>query len=170
VSRSSSRDRLVAMTNQTASSGAPRIRPWYVKFAYVLASCALVYLIAAIPTGPGGGGILRSALAFVLILFGARLFRGPDEDNSPRAWWRMTERVPAGIVLGSLFALVAIFSAVGYVGLTVSTLAHKDVVDLPALLINAVLAAILSYLYFGSSRRIVLQRRADILAAAMRER
>ncbi len=158
------------MTNQTTPGTTPRIRPWYVKLAYILASCALVYLIAAIPVGPGGGGILRSTLTFVLILFGTRLFRGPDEDNSPRAWWRMTERVPAGVVLGTLFALVAIISATGYVGLTVSTLAHKDVVDLPALLINAILAAILSYLYFGSSRRIVLQRRAEILAAAQKGR
>ncbi len=158
------------MTNQTASSGTPRIRPWYVKLAYVLASCALVYLVAAIPVGPGGGGILRSALAFVLILFGTRLFRGPDEDNSPRTWWRMTERVPAGVVLGTLFALVAIFSAVGYVGLTLSTLAHKDVVDLPALLVNAVLAALLAYLYYGSSRRIVLERRAKVLAEALKGR
>jgi hypothetical protein len=162
--------RLVAMTNQTTPGGPPRIRPWYVKLAYVLASCALVYLVAAIPVGPGGGGILRSTLAFVLVILGARAFRGPSEDNSPRTWWRMTARVPAGLVLGSLCAFVAIFSAVGYVGLTASTLAHKDVVDLPALLINAVLAAILSYLYFGSSRRIVLQRRAEILAAAMKGR
>jgi hypothetical protein len=158
------------MTNQTAAGRIPRIRPWYVKLAYVLASCALVYLIAAIPVGPGGGGILRSALAFVLILFGTRLFRGPDEDNSPRAWWRMTERVPAGIVLGTLFAIVAIVSATGYVGLTVSTLVGKDVVDLPALLLNAVLAAILAYLYYGSSRRIVLERRAKALAEARKGR
>ncbi len=161
---------MVAMTNQTTLGRTPRIRPWYVKLAYILASCALVYLVAAIPVGPGGGGILRSTLTFVLILFGARLFRGPDEDNSPRAWWRMTERVPAGIVLGTLFTLVAIISATGYVGLTLSTLAHKDVVDLPALLVNAVLAAILAYLYYGSSRRIVLERRAKVLAEALKGR
>jgi hypothetical protein len=125
-----------------------------VKFAYVVVSLVLVYLIAAIPVGPGGGGILRSALAFVLILVGARLFRGADEADSARAWWRMTARVPAGLVLGSLFALVAIFSVAGYAGLTASTLAHKDVVDLPALLVNFVLSAIASYLYFGSSWRI----------------
>jgi hypothetical protein len=159
------RARLVAMTNQPAASRAPRLRPWYLKLVYVVASCLLVYLIAAIPVGPGGGGILRSALAFILILLGSRVFRGPDEDDTPRPWWRMTARVPAGVVLGSLCALVAIVSAVGYVGLVVSTIAHKDVVDLPALLVNAVLAAILSYLYFGSSLRLVREPTAEAARA-----
>ncbi len=156
------------MTNQTAAGRAPRLRPWYTKLVYILISCALVYLIAAIPFGLGGAGILRSALAFVLILLGARVFRGANEDDSPRPWWRMTARVQAGIVLGSLFALVALLSAAGYVGLTVSTLAHKDVADLPALLVNTVLTAVLAYLYFDSSRRIILARRTEAVAAAQK--
>jgi hypothetical protein len=155
------------MTNETAGSRAPRIRPWYGKFGYVAASCALVYLIAAVPVGAGGAGILRSVLAFVLIVVGARVFRGVNEELlPPRPWWRMTAGVLSGVVLGSLTALVALLSAVGYVGLTVSTLPHKDVVDLPALLVNAVLAAILAYLYFGSSWRIAHERRARLLAEA----
>jgi hypothetical protein len=152
------------MTNDTATRRAPRIRPWYVKLTYVVLSCALVYLVAAIPAGPGGAGILRSVLAFVLVLLGARVFRGVNEDDSARAWWRMTAGVPSGFVLGAVCTLVALFGAVGYVGLTVSTLAHKDVVDLPALLVNTVLAAILAYLFFGSSLRIVQERRAKLLA------
>jgi len=158
------------MTNETAGSRAPRIRPWYGKLAYVAVSCALVYLVAAIPAGPGGAGILRSVLAFVLVLLGARVFRGVNEDDSARAWWRMTTGVPSGFVLGALCILIALFGAVGYVGLTVSTLAHKDVVDLPALLVNTVLAAILAYLYFGSSWRIVHDRRARMLAEARKGR
>jgi hypothetical protein len=154
------------MTNQPTDRKAPRLRTWYLKLGYIVASCLLVYLIAAIPVGAGGGGILRSALAFILILLGSRLFRGPDEDDSPRQWWRMTARVPAGVVLGSLCALIAIVSVAGYVGLTVSTIAHKDVVDLPALLVNAVLAAILSYLYYGSSLRLVREPSAEAARAA----
>jgi hypothetical protein len=159
------------MTNQTDVPAGPRIRPWPIKLAYVIAACAAVYLIAAIPVGPGGAGLLRSGLAFVLILVGARLFRGIDEDPlPPRPWWRMTAGVRSGIVLGALFALVAIASAAGYVGLSLSTLVQQGTTNLPALLVNTVLAAILAYLYFRSGRRLVLQRRAETLAAAQKGR
>ena len=159
------------MTNPTDARPAPRLRPWPVKLAYIVAAGAAVYLIAIIPVGPGGAGILRSAFAFALVLLGARLFRGVGEEiDPPRSWWRMTAVVPSGVVLGSLLALVAIVSGTGYIGLTLSTLAHKDVVDLPALLVNTVLAAILAYLYYGSSRRLVLERRTKELAAARKGR
>jgi hypothetical protein len=153
------------MTNETVPRRIPRIRPWYAKLAYVVVACVLVYLIAAIPAGPGGAGVLRSALAFVLIVLGARVFRGTNEDDSARAWWRMTARVPAGIALGSLFALVALLSAAGYVGLTVAALPHMDVVDLPSLLVNVILAAILAYLYCVSSWRIAHQPSPETAAA-----
>jgi hypothetical protein len=155
------------MTNQPTDARALRIRPWYLKLAYVVVAAVLVYLAPAIPVGPSGAGILRSVLAFVLILLGARVFRGAGEDVAPaRPWWRMTAAVPSGIVLGSLFTLVAVFSAAGYAGITASTLPHKDTVDLAALLVNAALSAVLAYLYFGSSRRIVLARREDARAKA----
>jgi hypothetical protein len=141
-----------------------------VKLACVVAAAALVDLVIWIPTGPGGGGILRSSLAFILILLGARVFRGPDEDDSPRAWWRMTSRVRAGVVLGSVCALVAFISGAGWIGLTSSTFAQQEAIYLPVLLINTVLAAILAYLYFGSSRRLVLARRAKTIAAARKGR
>jgi hypothetical protein len=155
------------MTNDTPAPLVFRFRPWPLKLAFVVASCALVYLVAGIPVGPGGGGILRSTLAFALVLAGARVFRGAGEElAAPRPWWRMTAGVPSGVVLGSLCSLIALVSAAGYIGLTTVTLAHKDVVDLPALLINTVLSAILAYLFFGSSRRIVLLRRAQTLVEA----
>jgi uncharacterized membrane protein YfcA len=159
--------RLVTMTTPTAASRSPRIRRWYWKVVYVVVAAILVYLIAAVPVGVGGAGVLRSVLGFVLILIGARLFRGPDEDVAPpRARWRMTAGVLWGVVLGAVCAVIAIVSVVGYVGLTTSALAHKDVVDLPALLVTALLTAVLAYLYFGSSRRLVLARRAKALADA----
>src|ERR1700709_959863 len=110
------------MTNSSQVPAGLRIRPWPVKLAYVAASAAVVYLIAAVPIGASGAGILRSATAFVLVLLGARLFRGAGGDAvPPRPWWRMTGGVQSGIVVGSLFALVAITSATGYVGLSLST-------------------------------------------------
>jgi hypothetical protein len=164
-------DRLVAMTNQTNAPSGVRIRPWPVKLAYVVAGCAAVYLIAGIPVGASGAGILRSALAFVLILVGARIFRGVDEEYAPpRPWWRMTGGVQSGIVLGSLFALVAIISATGYVGLSLSTLVKQGTTNLPALLVNTVLSAILAYLYFRSSRRLVLARRERLIELARKGR
>jgi hypothetical protein len=159
------------MTNQTNAPGAIRIRPWPVKLAYVIATCAAVYLIAGIPVGPSGAGILRSALAFVLILVGARIFRGADEEYlAPRPWWRMTGGVQSGVVLGALFALVAIISATGYIGLTLSTLIKQGTTNLPALLVNTVLSAILAYLYFRSARRLVLDRREKLLELARKGR
>jgi hypothetical protein len=159
------------MTNRTDAPAGLHIRPWPVKLAYIVASCAAVYLIAIIPVGPVGAGTLRSALAFVLVLLGARLFRGIDEDPSPpRPWWRMTGGVRSGVVLGALFALIAIVSATGYIGLTVSTQVPSGISNLPALLVNTVLAAILAYLYFRSSRRLVVVRREQALADARRER
>jgi hypothetical protein len=159
------------MTNPTDARPGPRIRPWPVKLAYIVATCAAVYLIAAIPAGPGGGGILRSALAFVLILLATRLFRGAGEEIAPpRPWWRMTGGVQSGIVLGSLFALVAITSATGYIGLTLSNLAKQSAANLPALLVNTVLSAILAYLYFRSSRRLVVTRREQLLELAKKGR
>ena len=154
------------MTNQPVASRIPRIRHWYAKLAYVVVSCVLVYLVAAIPAGAGGAAILRSALTFVLIVLGARVFRGANEDDSARAWWRTTARVPASVALGSLFALVALLSLVGYLGLSFSNLPHTDVVDLPALLVNAILAAILAYLYFGSSWRLAHEPTAEAMAEA----
>jgi hypothetical protein len=157
--------RLVAMTNETNGGRNVRLRQWYGKLAYVVVAAILVYLATAIPLGAGGGGILRSVLAFVLVLLGARIFRGAGEEVAPaRAWWRMTAAVPSGILLGSLCTVIAVVSAIGYVGLTVANLPHKDVTDLPALLVTAVLSAILAYLYFGSSRRLVIARRQQGIA------
>jgi hypothetical protein len=159
------------MTNHNDAPAGPRLRPWPVKLAYVAASAAAVYLVAAIPVGVGGGGILRSGLAFVLILLGTRLFRGAGEEVAPaRPWWRMTGGVQSGIVLGALFAFVAIVSATGYVGITLSTLIKQGTTNLPALLVNTVLAGILSYLYFRSSRRLVLARREVLVEAARKGR
>jgi hypothetical protein len=130
-----------------------------------------VYLIAVIPVGPSGAGILRSAAAFVLVLLGARLFRGVDEDPAPpRPLWRMTGGVRSGIVLGSLFAIVALVSVTGYLGLSFSTTVAPGETNLPALVVNTVLSAILSYLYFRSSRRLVLAERQRMLDEASKGR
>jgi hypothetical protein len=159
------------MTNQTNASPGVRIRPWPVKLAYVAAGCAAVYLIAGIPVGPTGAGILRSALAFVLILVAARIFRGVDEEYAPpRPLWRMTGGVQSGVLLGSFFALVAVISATGYVGVTLSSLAKQSAPNLPALLVNTVLSAILAYLYFRSARRLVVDRREKLIELARKGR
>ncbi len=74
--------------------------------------------------------------------------------------------MPSSILLGSLFTLVAVFSAAGYVGITASTLPHKDTIDLAALLVNAALSAVLAYLYLQCSRKIVVARREEAIANA----
>ena len=161
------------MTNQNETNAPTglRIRPWPIKLASIVAASAAVYLIAAVPVGPAGTGILRSGLAFVLILLGARVFRGAGEELiAPRPWWRMTGGVRSGVVVGVLCAVVAVISATGFVGLSLSTIVRTTAANLPALVVNTILAAILAYLYFRSSRRLVLERRAETLAAAVKGR
>lgn len=159
------------MTNPANPGNALRIRPWPIKLACVVAAGAVSYLFGLIPAGAGGAGILRSGIAFVLVLLGTRAFCGSREDpSSPRPWWRMTGGVRSGVALGVLFALVAIVSASGCLGLTLSISAKQDTSNLPALVLNTVLAAILTFLYFHSSRRLVVARRADSLAATKKRR
>ena len=63
----------------------------------VVVGAILLYVGGAIPLGPGGVGILRSVVTVVLVLLGARFFRGLDEDPvPPRPWWRMIRSSSSG--------------------------------------------------------------------------
>jgi hypothetical protein len=150
------------MTNDTVERRVLRISRWYWKLLYVIAACLLVYLIAAIPLGAVLPGILRSVLAAALVLFGARIFRGPGEEVAPaRAPWRMTAGIPSGIVGGCACALVAVGSIAGYVGLTAMPASARNDVGLPILLINAVLAAVLAGLFINSAVQLRRLRRFE---------
>jgi len=159
------------MTNHSDAPSGIRIRPWPVKLACVVVAFAVVELVGYVPAGTYGTGILRSAVLFVLVILGTRVFRGADEEVAPpRPLWRMTGGVQSGIVLGAVFGLEAILSAAGFVGITFSPGIRDETPELPALLVNAVLSAILAYLYFRSSRRIVLARREELIALARKAR
>lgn len=51
-----------------------------------------------------------------LVVFTARVFRGPGEDLDPRPWWRMTFTAAWSWALCAVFALQAVISFAGSVG------------------------------------------------------
>lgn len=53
-------------------------------------------------------GYVWSLLAVIaLVVFTARVFRGPGESLEPRPWWRMTTTALSSAVLSALFAIQA---------------------------------------------------------------
>ncbi|MGH3690177.1 MAG: hypothetical protein ACRDT7_08490 [Microbacterium sp.] len=58
-------------------------------------------------------GYAWSLLAIIaLVVFTARVFRGPGETMEPRPWWRMTTTALASGVLSALFAVQAVIGLV----------------------------------------------------------
>ncbi|MFJ3473642.1 hypothetical protein ACIPJ1_11945 [Microbacterium maritypicum] len=54
-------------------------------------------------------GYVWSLLAVIaLVVFTARVFRGPGESMAPRPWWRMTTTALSSAVLSVLFAVQAV--------------------------------------------------------------
>jgi hypothetical protein len=54
-------------------------------------------------------GYVWSLLAVIaLVVFTARVFRGPGESMEPRPWWRMTTTALSSTVLSALFAIQAV--------------------------------------------------------------
>lgn len=54
-------------------------------------------------------GYIWSLLAVIaLVVFTARVFRGPGESLEPRPWWRMTTTALSSAVLSGLFAIQAV--------------------------------------------------------------
>ncbi|MFF1539697.1 hypothetical protein ACFVWL_06445 [Microbacterium sp. NPDC058269] len=54
-------------------------------------------------------GYIWSLLAVIaLVVFTARVFRGPGESLEPRPWWRMTTTALSSAVLSALFVIQAV--------------------------------------------------------------
>lgn len=109
-----------------------RIRDGSTKAILVIAGYAFAVLIGTtigLSTYLGWGVAASSGIILLLVLVLCRLFRGENETDAPRTWWRMTARPPAGYVLACWFGVNSIGSvtpaivsdqAAGWVGALVS--------------------------------------------------
>lgn len=117
-----------------------------------IATVPLFVLLAAIPSMIVGA-TLATILQSAWILYGVRIFRGPEEVLiTPRPWWRMTARPRAGFLLGAVF----LYGAVGQLfplGLKGPPIATDPVYAVSGIIEFGALAV----LYFASSVRLVRQ-------------
>jgi hypothetical protein len=104
------------------------------------------------------------ALSLCVYLYGARVFRGPNELlELPRPWWRMTAESRLSTLLGFLFVLLSILFA-GVVGVAVALIpaaanygpasANEQVLDVLATLAFFLYFATLAFFYVNSSLRL----------------
>ena len=88
-----------------------RVRNGATKAILIVAGYALavvVGIVVELSTETGWGVAASSGIVLILVLTLARIFRGEDESDTPRSWWRMTARPAAGYVLAGWFLVQAI--------------------------------------------------------------
>ncbi len=117
---------------------------------------ALIVLafVSAVPV-PG----ITPLAAFVLVILATRMFRGPDEpDDSPRDWWRATERPVASFVIGALFALATVVVALDVYAIATFPEERELRVDEGYVALTGLLALILAVGYLQSGVRLRRER------------
>jgi len=90
-----------------------RVRNGATKAILILIGYALAVLagIAVEPIARTGWGVVASsAIILVMVLVLTRMFRGENESDAPRTWWRVTADAPAGFVLSAWFFVQTIGS------------------------------------------------------------
>ncbi|WP_308464766.1 hypothetical protein [Rathayibacter soli] len=129
-----------------------RIRKTRWKVAYIVVAVVLATTLNGfvfsrfLPTPVAA--ILSNAVTLLLYFGGARSFRGAGEPvEPPRAWWRMTARPTAGLVIGSLLTLSVTLDVFG----TASRAPGYEFSNF----LNTVVDAVLVVFYVHSSIRLV---------------
>jgi hypothetical protein len=86
------------------------IRKYNAKIGYGAAAVVSVIAAAlvALVLPPLLGSILVGVVFLAAVLLGTRWFRGSEEGDGPRSWWRMTGRPAAGFVLGGILVLTCV--------------------------------------------------------------
>ena len=135
-----------------------RVRKWYFKVAFMVVGylfCKLISLPSAlIGHGREVSGLVAPLCIGILVIVATRLFRGAGEDQeSRRLWWRATSKPTAGWVIGSLFAVDALWG-----GLQIGLAASDGVVLqywplLLRTLVIAGIAGVLALYFLHSSAR-----------------
>ena len=86
-------------------------------------------------------------LVLGLVVLLTRWFRGENESDQPRAWWRMTAYPPAGFVLSAWFFLTGI-----------STLVFFEFWIMPVVWLSWAASTAIAIGYLNSSMRLIVQR------------
>jgi len=86
------------------------------KVLYVIVALGIAFVINYTLTAVGVPRVIVASIALLLslctFLYGARVFRGPNELVEPaRPWWKMTAGRRLSFLLGFLFSLVSILWA-----------------------------------------------------------
>lgn len=126
-----------------------RIRDGSVKAASALAGYALAALagfLIATGFGPAWGAAAGNALIIALVIASTRVFRGENESDDPRSWWRMTARPAAGFVLSGGFLAQAVGVAASY---------RLD--QTPLVWLSAAVSILIAVAYLNSSVRLTAQ-------------
>jgi hypothetical protein len=101
------------------------------KVLYVVVACVVAFAIASGLIAIGLPRLIEVpiglAMNLCIFLYGARVFRGPNELVEPaRPWWKMTAEGRLSFLLGLLFALLAIlFAGVIAAGIVEAVIAAK---------------------------------------------
>jgi hypothetical protein len=117
----------------------------------VISGYAIAFLagfLSGIVYAPAWGAVASTGVIVALVWVSARWFRGDDEPDDPRRWWRMTARPAAGYALSGWFVLQAI-------GTTTSAVLDAA----PATWLSGVVAIGIAGAYLNSSVRLVASRR-----------
>lgn len=98
------------------------LRTFLSKAVALLLLCLLVGALCAavtslVPLSGAAYGLLVAGLFTVGIYALTRLFRGDQESDAPRPWWRMTGRPTAALLLGLFFLFNGLDPAFGGQGL-----------------------------------------------------
>ncbi len=96
------------------------------------------------------GYVWSLLVVIALVVFTARVFRGPGEGPEPRPWWRMTTTALSSAILSAVFAIQAI-----------TGLFRAGTAPFPAaVVLGALLALAIAGAYAVSATRLVRVERA----------
>ena len=113
------------------------------------AFAVLVGMTLGLSTQLGWGLAASSGIVLLLVLVLSRLFRGANENDEPRTWWRMTAHPTASYVL-------AVWFGVSTVGSVASAMTSNEFAGWLAGLVSLVIGA----LYLNCAIRLTATNRS----------
>lgn len=135
-------------TQSTAGVLLIRIRRRRSKLLYVIIWRASTFGLSGLLglfTSGLGVQLPTTAVSAAFLVFGVRAFRGPEESDRPRPWWRMTQGPAWGLILTLAFGSFAAF--------TVSSLVRESGSERTIDLVLLVISSMAAIGYLNSSIR-----------------